>query len=100
MTGVQTCALPIFALGGDCGVAGVDVSTDGGRSWHAAQLGNDEGKYSFRPWRSEITLPSPGKYALKVRCTNSNGEAQPDTPNWNPAGFMRNVVETTDVAAV
>jgi DMSO/TMAO reductase YedYZ molybdopterin-dependent catalytic subunit len=87
-----------IAFGGDCGVAKVDVSIDDGRSWHAAQLGQDEGKYSFRAWQSEITLPSLGKYALKVRCTNSKGEAQPDTPNWNPAGFMRNVVETTDVA--
>jgi hypothetical protein len=89
-----------IALGGDSGVARVDVSTDGGRSWRATELGNNEGKYSFRAWRSEITLPSPGKHALKVRCTNSNEETQPDTPNWNPAGFMRNVVETIDVAAV
>jgi hypothetical protein len=32
-----------------------------------------------------------------VRCTNSSGEAQPDTPNWNPGGFMRNVIEQTAV---
>jgi hypothetical protein len=36
---------------------------------------------------------------LMVRCTNSNGEAQPNTPNWNPGGFMRNVIEQTAVAA-
>ena len=30
-----------------------------------------------------------------VRCTNSNGVAQPDQANWNPAGFMRNVMEAT-----
>jgi hypothetical protein len=36
---------------------------------------------------------------LTVRCTNSNGEAQPGVPNWNPAGFMRNVVESVDVVA-
>src|SRR6266404_730503 len=33
-----------IAFGGDCGVAGVEVSTDGGRSWRPAGLGPDEGK--------------------------------------------------------
>jgi hypothetical protein len=89
-----------IAFGGDCAVTGVDVSTDGRRSWRPAQLGKDEGKYGFRAWQTEITLPSPGKYGLTVRCTNSNGEVQPNAPNWNPAGFMRNVVEAIDVAAV
>jgi len=34
---------------------------------------------------------------LTVRCTSSGGEAQPDTPNWNRGGFMRNVIERTAV---
>jgi DMSO/TMAO reductase YedYZ molybdopterin-dependent catalytic subunit len=88
-----------IAFGGDCGVAAVDVSTDGGRSWRPAQLGKDEGKYGFRQWQTQMTLPSPGKYTVMARCTNSNGAAQPDTSNWNPAGFMRNVIESIDVAA-
>jgi hypothetical protein len=78
----------------------VDYSTDGGRSWQQAQLGKDEGKYGFRQWQAQLTLPSPGKHSLLTRCTNSNGVAQPDAPNWNPAGFMRNVVESVDVLAV
>jgi hypothetical protein len=28
-----------------------------------------------------------------VRCTNAKGVAQPLEANWNPGGFMRNVVE-------
>jgi DMSO/TMAO reductase YedYZ molybdopterin-dependent catalytic subunit len=89
-----------IAFGGDSGVARVDYSSDGGRSWQQAQLGKDEGKYGFRQWQTQLTLPSPGKYSLLTRCANSNGVAQPDTPNWNPAGFMRNVVESVDVLAV
>jgi DMSO/TMAO reductase YedYZ molybdopterin-dependent catalytic subunit len=89
-----------IAFGGDCGVAGVDFSIDRGQSWHQAQLGKDEGKYGFRQWQTQMTLPAPGQYSLSVRCTNSNGVAQPDTPNWNPAGFMRNVIESIDVIAV
>ena len=53
----------------------------------------------FRLWQTQFTLPSAGKYSLLTRCTNSNGVAQPDTPNWNPAGFMRNVVESVDIIA-
>ncbi len=88
-----------IAFGGDCGVAKVDISSDAGKSWNPTQLGKDEGKYGFRQWETRITLPSAGRYTLMVRCTNTNGEAQPDTPNWNPAGFMRNVIESVDVIA-
>ena len=88
-----------IAFGGDCGVASVDFSIDRGRSWHQAQLGKDEGEYGFRQWQTQLTLPAPGEYGLLVRCTNSKGVTQPDTPNWNPSGFMRNVVESVDVIA-
>ncbi len=62
-------------------------------------LGNDEGKFSFRQWQSQVTLPAKGDYTLMVRCTNSDGVAQPEQPNWNPSGFMRNVIETTSIIA-
>jgi DMSO/TMAO reductase YedYZ molybdopterin-dependent catalytic subunit len=88
-----------IAFGGDAGVARVDFSNDGGRSWQATQLGSDQGKYGFRRWETRFSLTSPGDHSLMVRCTNSNNVAQPDIANWNPAGFMRNVVETTPVVA-
>jgi DMSO/TMAO reductase YedYZ molybdopterin-dependent catalytic subunit len=94
-------AAPAFArgiaFGGDTGVARVDLSTDGGKTWRSAKLGRDEGKYGFRQWEAPFTLPARGSYTLMVRCINSNGVAQPDQSNWNPAGFMRNVVEATSV---
>jgi DMSO/TMAO reductase YedYZ molybdopterin-dependent catalytic subunit len=89
-----------IAFGGDSGVARVHTSVDRGQSWREAELGKDEGKYGFRRWQTQLTLASPGKYSVLARCTNSEGVAQPDTPNWNPAGFMRNVVEAADVTAV
>ena len=86
-----------IAFGGDCGVSRVDFSSDGGEHWQATQLGKDEGKYSFRQWQTSFAPAAAGDAVLMVRCTNSNGEVQPDTPNWNPAGFMRNVIEETPV---
>jgi DMSO/TMAO reductase YedYZ molybdopterin-dependent catalytic subunit len=86
-----------IAFGGDTGVARVDLSSDGGKNWRPATLGKDEGKYGFRQWQSRLTLPAKGNATLMVRCTNSSGVAQPDQPNWNPGGFMRNVIEATPI---
>ena len=40
-----------------------------------------------------------GSYELKVRATNNAGDTQPMDPLWNPAGYLRNVVETVRVTA-
>jgi DMSO/TMAO reductase YedYZ molybdopterin-dependent catalytic subunit len=88
-----------IAFGGDTGVARVELSTDSGRSWRAATLGQDEGKYSFRQWHAPFTLAAPGGHTLMIRCTNSDGVPQPGQTNWNPSGFMRNVIEATAVVA-
>ena len=87
-----------IALGGATGVKGVDISADGGVTWMPAKLGNDEGRYSFRQWSTSIQ-PARGDVAIMVRCTNSDGLVQPVSPNWNPSGFMRNVIETTRLRA-
>jgi len=76
----------------------VEVSADDGRSWSAARLGQDLGRFAFRPWSAELDL-APGAHALRVRATGNDGGTQPLEPRWNPAGYMRNVVETTRVRA-
>jgi DMSO/TMAO reductase YedYZ molybdopterin-dependent catalytic subunit len=83
-----------IAFGGDCGVAQVELSDDGGSTWRAAALGPDQGKYGFRRWSAQVAAPPSGTLTLQARCTNANGEAQPTEPNWNPGGFMRNVIES------
>ena len=88
-----------IAFGGNCGVARVDLSIDSGKSWQPTQLGRDEGEYGFRQWQTQFTLPSRGEHTLMIRCTNTNGEAQPDSPVWNPAGYMRNTIESSHVVA-
>jgi DMSO/TMAO reductase YedYZ molybdopterin-dependent catalytic subunit len=91
-------ALRGIAFGGNTGVGKVELSTDGGHAWHQTKLEPDAGKYSFRRWTGSI-VPTKGANQILVRCTNSDGTAQPIEVNWNPSGFMRNVVETTTVTA-
>jgi DMSO/TMAO reductase YedYZ molybdopterin-dependent catalytic subunit len=86
-----------IAFGGDTGVRQVLFSSDNGASWTPAKLGRDFGKYSFRRWETHFLPRHGGKYVLKVKAVNNNGVAQPDEPNWNPGGYMRNVVESVTV---
>jgi len=88
-----------FAFDGGYGITDVAVSTDGGRSWTAAALGEDLGKYSFRPWTLPVKLAA-GAHEVQVRAVNRIGQSQPAKPLWNPAGYMRNVVETVRVQAI
>ena len=94
--------LPVrgIALGGDQGVAKVEVSADGGRTWGVADLEPDMGRYSFRRFDARVGLTRRGSVALMTRCTNTAGAVQQMTPNWNPGGFMRDCVETTTVVIV
>jgi len=85
-----------IAFDGGKGIKEVQVSTDGGKTWANARLGKDLGKYAFREWKLPVKLAA-GNVELKVRATGNGGETQPDTPRWNPAGYLRNVVETVRV---
>ncbi|WP_257169255.1 molybdopterin-dependent oxidoreductase [Bradyrhizobium sp. SRS-191] len=93
-----TAVLRGIAFDGGSGIKQVAVSTDGGQTWNDAKLGKDLGKYSFREWKLPVKLAA-GAHELKVRATSNAGETQPETPRWNPAGYLRNVVETVRVTA-
>jgi DMSO/TMAO reductase YedYZ molybdopterin-dependent catalytic subunit len=92
-------SLPVsgIAMGGDAGVAKVEVSTDHGRTWVPARLDPDQGRYGFRRFNAAAPASTRGPLELMTRCTNAAGVTQPMTPNWNPGGFMRGCVETTKV---
>jgi len=89
-----------IAFDGGYGIAEVLFSEDGGRHWEEATLGQDLGRHSFREWTIPFTPKRPGAFGLKVKATNRIGQSQPMEPLWNPAGYMRNVVETVRVTAI
>ena len=87
-----------IAFNGGSGIARVLISSDDGASWNETTLGQDLGRYSFRTWHTRLTL-AKGAHRLKVRAFGADGESQPLQPLWQPAGYMRNVVETVTLEA-
>lgn len=85
-----------IAFDGGSGIRSVAVSTDDGKTWTEAKLGQDLGRFAFRPWTLGLDLRA-GSHAIRVRATANDGASQPMEPRWNPAGYLRNVVETTRV---
>jgi DMSO/TMAO reductase YedYZ molybdopterin-dependent catalytic subunit len=93
----DTLTLEGVAFDGGYGITEVFVSTDGAGSWQAAELGRDLGRYSFREWCYKLKVARPGTLRLMARAVNRVGESQPTEPLWNPAGYLRNVVDQVDV---
>jgi DMSO/TMAO reductase YedYZ molybdopterin-dependent catalytic subunit len=87
-----------IAWDGGYGIQAVEVSTDGGRSWRPAQLGQDLGRYSFRPWSYRFT-PGAGKHLIMAKASNKLGATQTMELVFNPAGYHNNVVQKIEVTA-
>jgi sulfite dehydrogenase (cytochrome) subunit A len=87
-----------IAFDGGQGIREVAYSIDGGQSWREARLGADLGRYSFREFTFAFT-PEKGDHDLRVRAWNRSGQSQPMEALWQPAGYMRNVVESVKVTA-
>ena len=68
----------------------VDVSIDGGRNWHQAELEHDpSAPWSWTFWTATLDLPK-GEHELAVRAWDSAGQTQPAQPDdtWNFKGYL------------
>jgi len=77
--------------GDDRGVARVDVTLDGGRTWVQAELDDRATTWTWRLWRTRLTLPA-GQVRISVRAWDSTAATQPETAEqvWNPKGYVNN----------
>jgi len=70
------------AWAGADAIANVDISTDGGATWHAATLLGEPVDRAWRFWEFVWPTPAtPGSYTLMARATDATGRTQPLTHN-------------------
>lgn len=81
-----------LAWDGGYGISTVEVSTDGGKTWRNAVLGEDLGRFAFRPFN--FTLRDKGKATVMARATNAIGQTQTANLIQNPAGYHDNVMQS------
>jgi DMSO/TMAO reductase YedYZ molybdopterin-dependent catalytic subunit len=82
-----------IAWDGGYGIRAVDMSTDGGKTWTAATLGQDLGRFAFRPFSLAIPARN-GKLTVMARATNAIGQSQTAELIANPAGYHHNVMHS------
>jgi len=82
--------------GGGRQITRVEVSVDGGNSFHSATLEDSSGKYNWRKWtfhwKAEV-----GKHTLLVKAIDDIGNEQPLQEDWNMGGFANNAVQRVEV---
>jgi hypothetical protein len=74
------------------------VSSDGGKTWTAATLGPDLGRFAFRTW--SFPLRTKGKHTFMARASNMIGETQTAALIPNPAGYHHNVMHSISLNVV
>jgi DMSO/TMAO reductase YedYZ molybdopterin-dependent catalytic subunit len=65
-----------FAFAGNRGIQKVEVSVDGGLSWHLATLEPPLSQDAWVFWTWQWTPGVPGQYTIAARATDGTGEAQ------------------------
>lgn len=86
------------AFSGEAGIAGVELSFDGGKTWGAAKLEGPATPYGFRVFRHAWKPKAPGRHVVMSRATDTTGAKQPDVPAWNPGGYLYNAIDRVEVA--
>jgi DMSO/TMAO reductase YedYZ molybdopterin-dependent catalytic subunit len=85
------------AWAGEADIVKVEISTDSGTTWQAAQLGRDRAKYAWRLWSHSWKAPKAGDYTILSRATDSQGRTQPETAEWNPSGYLYNAYDRVNI---
>jgi DMSO/TMAO reductase YedYZ molybdopterin-dependent catalytic subunit len=83
-----------IAWDGGYGLDGVEVSTDGGKSWLLATLGEDLGRFAFRTFSFGFSPKATGKETVMTRAINRIGQTQTTELIHNPAGYHNNVLHS------
>lgn len=80
------------AWSGEAPVEDVQVSADGGRTWHAAEVDVARSPHAWRPFAWRWRDPLPGEHTLLSRARDESGAIQPLEAPWNVHGYEQNAV--------
>jgi sulfite oxidase len=86
-----------FAWAGEEAIERVDISTDGGSKWDAAELSGAKLPFAWRLWKLDWRPAEPGYYTILSRATDSAGRVQPIVATWNPSGYLWNAIDRVGV---
>jgi DMSO/TMAO reductase YedYZ molybdopterin-dependent catalytic subunit len=100
LLGVGTNRIFGVAWAGPEAVAGVEVSTDGGRHWAGAELIGPRAPYSWTLWEYLWEVAEPGAYRLVARATSATGQVQPALHQPLNGGYLIHHSRPTPVEVV
>jgi DMSO/TMAO reductase YedYZ molybdopterin-dependent catalytic subunit len=86
-----------IAWDGGYGLRTVEMSTDGGRTWASATLGEDLGRFAFRTFGFTFSPKAKGKQTVMARATNKIGQTQTSELIQNPAGYHHNLIHSVTI---
>ena len=84
------------AWSGHAPVEQVEVSSDGGETWDAAELEPAGEPWAWRGWSFRWNA-EPGEHLLCCRARDEAGNEQPHEPPWNLGGYANNAVQAVRV---
>jgi DMSO/TMAO reductase YedYZ molybdopterin-dependent catalytic subunit len=74
----------------------VEVSTDDGATWEAAEVGAPPGPAAWAPFTFDWDA-TEGEHVLSTRAHDATGRSQPDAPPWNVGGYANNALQRVPV---
>jgi DMSO/TMAO reductase YedYZ molybdopterin-dependent catalytic subunit len=83
-----------IAWDGGYGLERVELSSDGGKSWLPAMLGEELGRFAFRTFSFRFSPKAKGKETIMARATNRIGQTQTTELIQNPDGYHNNVIQS------
>lgn len=86
-----------FAWSGAAEIAGVEVSVDGGQTWHAARVEEPRERWMWVRWSYVWDAQAPGTYRVMSRATDQVGRVQPLLPRYNYMRKNFNAIVATEV---
>ena len=85
-----------WAWAGEGELTGIDLSTDGGKTWTAGQLVGPSDRYAWRKWEHAWDAAA-GSHTIMARATDSLGRVQPTSRAFNRLGYRWNVIHAVKV---